>query len=447
MIESPPLIDYTGLDQPALYRDPEVLAALRFINQHHLYWTEARRRPLPPTVSPELVWSAVKLNRQVRLNPLRLAPLPGANFDWLVTDATNAILHHLDMEMGGKLGTNQLLTDNEGQKQRYLLLSSLMEEAIASSQLEGAATTRVQAKEMLRKKRPPRDRSEHMIVNNYDTIQYVLANKHTLLTPELLCEIQRRMTRNTLDDEADAGRFRTTDEVRVVDVTTSEVMHTPPPMAELPVWLQAYCDLANETLPLPGFVHPIVRASMLHFLLGYIHPFADGNGRTARAVFYWYLLRKGYWLMEYLSISRTIQRASNQYGRAFLHTERDDNDLTYFINYQVKTLEKALVNLQEHLQNKLAERRQLFDVRRLSGFNDRQLVILQDLLSEPLTELTIAETQRRFGVVYATARADLQGLQAAGLLVLGKVGKQKLLYFRATDFEAQLVRLRSPVGG
>ena len=190
-------------------------------------------------------------------------------------------------------------------------------------------------------------------------------------------------------------------------------------------------------------MHPIVRASILHFLLGYIHPFVDGNGRTARAVFYWYLLRKGYWLTEYLSISRIIHRASVQYGRAFLHTELDGNDITYFINYQVKTLQQAFVSLQQHLQHKLEERKQLYAVRRVSGLNERQLAVVQELLSEPRAELTIAEVQRRFGVAYATARADLQGIQAAGLLVQSKSGKQKLLYLRAEDFDQKLAELKS----
>ena len=443
MLEGPPTLDKLGNIEFSLYGNPQVLEAVRTVNERYLYWTEAKRRPLPKGVAAETVWGLVKLFRLSRLHKMQLPDLVAATFSWLVTDATNAILHQLDMEMGGKLGSNQLLADNEGEKQRYLLLSSQMEEAIASSQLEGAATTRVHAKEMLRKKRPPRDRSEQMIVNNYTTIQFVLQHKHEAMTPELLCEIQRRMTQNTMNDEADAGRFRDDDEVRVVDYTTSEVVHIPPPVTELSQWMRVYCDIANEQVALPGFVHPIVRASILHFLLGYIHPFVDGNGRTARAIFYWYLLRKNYWQMEYLSISRIIHRASAQYARAFLHTELDGNDLTYFINYQVRTLQQAFDSLQQYLQRKLEERKQLQPIRRNAGLNDRQILIVQELLGEPQAELTIREIERRFNTAYATARADLQGLEELGLLVAGKVGKQKLLYFRADNFDQKLATMRA----
>ncbi|RZJ62353.1 MAG: Fic family protein [Hymenobacter sp.] len=442
MLESPPTLEKLGNIEFSLYGNPQVLEAVRAVNERYLYWTEAKHRPLPKGVAPETVWGLVKLFRLSRLHKLKLPDLIGETFSWLVTDATNAILHQLDMEMGGKLGSNQLLADSEGEKQRHLLLSSQMEEAITSSQLEGAATARVHAKEMLRKKRPPRDRSEQMIVNNYTTIQFVLQHKHEVLTPELLCEIQRRMTQNTMEDEADAGRFRSDEEVRVVDFVTGEIVHIPPPVNELPQWIQAFCDIANEKVALPGFVHPIIRASILHFLLGYIHPFVDGNGRTARAIFYWYLLRKNYWQVEYLSISRIIHRASAQYARAFLHTELDGNDLTYFINYQVRTLQQAFDSLQQYLQRKLDERKQLQPVRRNTGLNERQLLIVQDLIGEPHAELTIREIERRFNTAYATARADLQGLEEVGLLVAGKVGKQKILYFRAEDFDQKLAAMK-----
>ena len=58
-------------------------------------------------------------------------------------------------------------------------------------------------------------------------------------------------------------------------------------------------------------------------MLAFIHPFVDGNGRTARSLVYWYMMKKGYWLTEYLSISRIIYRNKAQYEKAFLYTEAD----------------------------------------------------------------------------------------------------------------------------
>jgi Fic family protein len=94
-------------------------------------------------------------------------------------------------------------------------------------------------------------------------------------------------------------------------------------------------------------VHPVVRAILIHFMLGYDHPFYDGNGRTARALFYWSLARSGYWLMEYVSISRLLRQAPAQYARAYRHTETDDNDTTYFIVHQLEVIQQAIAALHE----------------------------------------------------------------------------------------------------
>lgn len=52
----------------------------------------------------------------------------------------------------------------------------------------------------------------------------------------------------------------------------------------------------------------------LHFMLGYEHPFVDGNGRVARAMFDWAMLRNGYWLFEFISVSRIIRQAPAKYA-------------------------------------------------------------------------------------------------------------------------------------
>jgi hypothetical protein len=72
-------------------------------------------------------------------------------------------------------------------------------------------------------------------------------------------DLHRLVSEKTLDDPADAGRHR-------------------PPGMQVPA----------------VFIHPVMRAITLHFWLAYDHPFCDGNGRTARALFYWSMLKQGY---------------------------------------------------------------------------------------------------------------------------------------------------------
>ena len=99
--------------------------------------------------------------------------------------------------------------------------------------------------------------------------------------------------------------------------------------------MEDLCEFVNSEKP---FIHPVVKASIIHFQIGYIHPFMDGNGRTARALFYWFLVKKEYTLIKNISISRAILNSRIQYDKAFLKTENDNNDMTYFINYSIKSL-------------------------------------------------------------------------------------------------------------
>ena len=168
-----------------------------------------------------------------------------------------------------------------------------MEEAITSSQLEGAATTREVAKDLIRTGRKPRDNSEQMILNNFRTMQKIREWKDLPLTPELVFDIHRLVTDNTMEDPTAAGRLRREDEKRVVADDTGEVYHDPPDARELPARLEAMCAFANGATP-DNFIHPAVRAVLLHFWLAYDHPFVDGNKRIAFATMDVFLRMNGY---------------------------------------------------------------------------------------------------------------------------------------------------------
>ena len=204
---------------------------------------------------------------------------------------------------------------------------------------------------MIRENRQPRNRGERMILNNFLTMQHVGELRDQPLSQDLIFEIHRRVTQNTLDDPTAAGRRRMHDEYRVVADDSGEVFHRPPPERQLRDRMTAMCEFANGRTP-EGFIHPVIRSIVLHFWLAYDHPFVDGNGRTARCVFYWSMLRHRYWLFEYVSISRIILRGPAQYGRAFLHTETDDNDLTYFIIYHLEVINKAIAELFDYVENR-----------------------------------------------------------------------------------------------
>ena len=395
------------------------------IQKKYLHWDEIRRFSPPKGVTSQEWWFAIKMRRSMHYRSVPLLDKGEALFQFWVPDTILEVLHRIDREVGGvvQMTTEPIL--NPQTRNRYLI-RSLVEEAITSSQLEGAATTREVAKEMIRSGRPARDRSEQMILNNYRTMQWILEIKDREMSPELILEMHRRVTEKTLDDPEMAGRFRRPDQRVVVSDIEGDVYHDPPLAKELPVRCRAMCDFANGKTP-DYFVHPAVRAIILHFWLAYDHPFVDGNGRTARALFYWAMLRGGFWLFEFISISTILRKSPAKYARSYLHTETDDNDLTYFIVYQTEVIQRAIQELFAYIERKTAEASAMEShLRALQLFNYRQTDLLRHALKHPHREYVIQGHQHIHRVAYQTARTDLLELQSKGLLKMHKRGKQMI---------------------
>jgi Fic family protein len=352
-------------------------------------------------------------------------------------------LHHIDRDAAGRIRSSNGTPPAED-AQRYLI-GSLIEEAITSSQLEGASTTRKVAAAMLRSGRKPRDHHERMIFNNYRAMEHLRSLRDVRLTPAHILELHRILTGDTLDDPQDAGQLRRNDEVQVIDTRDNTVLHEPPPHTELEARLQRLCDFANADEDSQPFVHPVLRAILLHFMIGYDHPFADGNGRTARALFYWSMARSGYWLMEYSSISHILRKAPARYMRAYLHTETDSNDTTYFLLHQLHTIRRAIAALHEYVERKSREQKEterlLAASPALRGrFNHRQVALLGHALRNEGEAYRVDAHQRSHSVVYQTARRDLLELEELGLLEKTKQGNA-FLFFAPRDLRERLVNL------
>ncbi len=398
---------------------------VKSINSEYLYWDKVKYKKT--TLTSLELWTAVKFSRLLKRQYIGFGKYI---FSFTSTDYMLKMLHNFDLNIGGSLGSNVGIVETD--KSKYLI-SSIMEEAISSSQMEGAATTRKKAKEMLQKELKPKNKSEQMILNNYETIQYITQHRNDDLSLENLLYIHSLITKNTLDKPQDEGLLRSNDDIYVVNHTTSEVVHQPPHYGEVNDLLTALCDFFNKDSG--DFIHPIIKGIIIHFMIAWIHPFSDGNGRTARTLFYWYMLKKGYWLTEYLSISRIIKDTKNQYEKAYLYTENDENDLTYFVTYHLKTMEKAFDALKEYIRRKQKEAKHAAQFLKIPNINERQAQIIKLLHEESDRILNIKEMENRFQVSNFTARSDLKGLEELGFLTIIQVNKIKQSFIKSTDFD------------
>lgn len=388
----------------------------------YVHWDKVRRLTPPEGISMKEWWMMIKLSRIETLNTIELKDSAGVPFQFAVPSLVSEALHQIDLGAGGMVSFSEQVT-NPQTRDRYLI-NSLIEEAITSSQLEGAVTTRQVAKEMIRTGRKPVDQSEQMILNNYATMQHIRKIKHEKLTKELVFEIHQMVTDKTMEDPTAAGRFRTESEARVVGDDFGQIYHQPPPADELQDRLERMCAFANAESS-DRFIHPAVRAIILHFWLAYDHPFIDGNGRTARALFYWAMLHTEYWLFELISISSILRKAPIQYARSFLYTETDDNDLTYFLVAQTQVIQRSIRELHLYIERKTKELRDLESRTDLfQNYNHRQVALIRHALKHPGQVYTFSSHQNSHKIVYQTARVDLLKLAKNTLLEQRKRGRE-----------------------
>lgn len=392
-------------------------------------WEELRRRKPPAGLSLDEWWATLRWARRQLAVPVReMIDAYGREFSFSPIPAVQRALHAFDRRNVGQelleaLGDRDAVTDYR--------VRQIIEEAISSSEIEGARpTTRELARRMVREQRPPATRDERMILNNWRAMQRVLElrDEGRALTVDDLLELHAILGDGALDVPDAAGRFR--EGCHAVEVSDLEgnVWHRPPPAEGLPERVASILRFADgaDASTAAAFIHPVVRAIIVHFWIGYEHPFRDGNGRIARALYYWCMLRHGYEWAEFLSISGPIDRSPKAYYLAFAHTEVDDGDLTFFVLHQLEVMERALEELMAHLKDRAERTRQL--ARLIAAFdelNHRQRTLLQHALRHPLQSYGIEEHAKYHRVHYLTARSDLADLVTRGYFDVRRVGKGK----------------------
>lgn len=403
---------------------------VRRINAKYRPWQKVRHIAEQEGVDALDLWRAVKVTRLAAWRQFEeLTRMEGGHFGFCKLPEFEQLLHQIDLRAGATVAAGSeeaahVMTD-PGARERFIV-RSLMDEAIESSRIEGAVTTREHARELLRSGREAKTSHERMVANNYAAMQKIKAWLGRELTVDMLLELQTILTRGTLPRPDQAGRLRRPGEdVAVWDSRTNDLVFRPPPAEGLHERLQRICDFANREHTGAEFVHPVVKASILHFMIGYEHPFCDGNGRTARAVFYWSVLRAGYRLFEFLVISELIRKSYARYPRAYLDTETDEGDLTYFVHYKLRVIGMAIDRLSEYLRQEQKRVRQSLELTRVdSSLNLRQRLLIEHALRHPNTVYTVQSHATTSRVTPGTARADLTALVQRGLFSTFKSGKQ-----------------------
>jgi Fic family protein len=423
---------------PHKHRLADYLALLKPLDDQGRYLPfEALRYRWAAGLDAKLCWALVKKARaaqHVNLLPLGepvqwgrflLTPLAQKTISIVDRQASTAALEYMTSQIGERAHFSYLLND------------LIEDEAIASSQLEGAATTTRVAKDMLKQQRQPRTPDERMVMGNYRMMNFAWERRYEPMSVDLIAAIHRVGVEGIDDGQYSPGVFRNNDEVVVQDGAGNTV-HRPPPAAGLVSRLERLSHWINLPEASPhekNYLHPLIKAITLHFAMGYEHPFRDGNGRVARALFYWFMFKNEFAAFRYIAISFLLRNAPVKYGRSYLHTEADELDLTYFIEFQCSVIQRAVLGFTDVYRKSVtcteAFERWLTNSGYFDQMTEIQSAVYQAAKSGEAKEFTASNVMENFGCSYSEANSVLEGLDQLQLFEKRKMGLEWVFFLRS----------------
>lgn len=294
------------------------------------------------------------------------------------------------------------------------LLDSSIEEAITSAIYEGAHSTRAQAEQLIASGDRPKSKDEWMLINNLQAMKWVKENQSAPLTRDAILRIHKIVTENTLegDDANFQGKFRND----TVFVGSHEgIKH-----AKIE---QAIDEMIQLTTNNPRYFHPLLKGILVHYFMGYIHPFFDGNGRAARTLFYFKSIRNQLDYVELLSVSAYLRSHGKQYEKSFEKVKDNEYDLTYFIDFCLDSMSSALKEVSRKVNYLL----RMMDLKDEFGLSQTQVGLMQRMALHKFRTIDIEEYAQQISKSREFARQELKHLLDLDLVSEIKVSK-KLVY-------------------
>jgi len=346
------------------------------------------------------------------------------NFWYVTTNLLQKKLHEID-----SYGRDTLYAMVKKDIEEALIKESIIEEGFYSSVIEGAFSTLKKAKELADKKASPKNNSEQMILNNFYAMRFILENKEKDISNDLILELHKIVSQKTLDDHTFEGKYRD-DQVYITN-SQGEAIYIPPPAKEIPEAMEKLINYINKQ---DEFVHPVIKASILHFYFVYLHPFFDGNGRTSRALFYFYLLKHNYGFFKYFSISSIINATRGRYYKSIKEVEDYGSDMTYFLIYMANSIIKAISDIKTKISEHYKKDYYISKIKEQNIIlNDRQQKFINKFLFWKEKQISIEKYISIYNIVYQTARTDLLDFTKKGIFKKEKKGK-KFIFMLNPEF-------------
>ncbi len=388
----------------------------KFINPLYMTKTDLIYRA-ETNENPEEIWN--KLQRWRRENGVNilLKDQKKNNFFFVITNELKKKVVEID-----DLARSNIFEQLDEKSKIEMIRNAQEDEAFYSSIIEGAHTTKQRTKEMVENKVMPKTKDEKMVLNNYHALMYILENLHKEIDEKTILDIYEIVTKDTLEEENISKGYR--DGQNYVS-SMEQIIYTPPEAEEVKWMMSDLIQFINNDDD--ERIHIIIKALVIHFYFVYIHPFYDGNGRTARALTYMYLLKNGYQFFKFFSISSILKEYRTKYYKSIKNVEDYDSDVTYFILFNLEILEKSIRKVSNDFKNQyllkiISERIE----KKGLELNERQKKIIEKVIKYDKKQIDIEYYKRINKVVQETARKDLDDLVEMDIFTKEKLGKKNI---------------------
>ncbi len=354
-------------------------------------------------------WREIEEDRRRKAIPLELLDKKKSPFRFVLTSALLALISEIERNRGflASLKLPKKFLDRLASEQEK-------KEAYYSSHIEGAVTSLEVA--LLHLNKPSRkdygDESLQMIVNNRDALEYIRRQSAKPFRGKTICELHKILVRNTHKNKPiTVGAYRK-GPIYVVN-GQGQVVYEGPAASAVGAMMGSYVEWLNGATE----IHPLLKAALAHLYFVHVHPFDDGNGRSARALSNLYLMKQDYQFINFLSPSDYFDHHRSEYYRAIQNAEAHGSDATFFILYYLKALAEQLRNVQAEIQKegKVKDIRDLLSSKVQAQLDKKQVGALQWMLGNP-EAMTTRKYCKLSGCSDETARKDFNRLLETGLI-------------------------------
>lgn len=300
---------------------------------------------------------------------------------------------------------------------------ALEEEIVATSAIESIDFNRDSVRNIM-KGFAPKDEEENRIFGLKQGFEFI-SNKSNKITEENIYKLYTMTIGNFLDDE---NKLKQDNYYRhdTVFVMSHKVEHSGIDYKKLPKYMKAFVDFANAD----DKINDLLKATMLHFYIAYLHPYFDGNGRMARLIHMWFLIQKGYESTLFVPFSSYIEKSRNKYYDAYTLIEENYKlsgviDITPFLLYFIQNVYEKMT------ENSIkTDTFELYNSALAEGkITEKEAKLWQFVLSAYAGDtFTTKQIEKDFGnVAFATVRSFVIKFADLGLLNAQKM-KNKVLY-------------------